>query len=311
MDGTRVVITGGTGLVGSRLIEALLAEGTKVTLVTRHPDHALFPLGVEPRPWDDLTQVVDGADGVYNFAGESVAGKRWSAHRKALLLRSRVDTTERIAEALHWAKHKPKFWVNASAVGIYGGLDGQPVDEATPTGTGFLADLCRKWEAAADPARQHGVRLVKARLGVVLAPEGGALPKMMLPIRYFQGASLGSGQQGMSWIHIEDLVALLLKARTDWEGPLNATAPFPVSNDHFTRELGRAMHRPVLPIPAFATRAGLRLLVGEMADEMLLQGVFVYPKKAQASGFSFKFPTLREALADLIPGNTIGEQTEN
>jgi hypothetical protein len=301
MSETRVVVTGGTGLVGSRLIQALLTEGTKVTLVTRHPDHALFPLGVEPRPWDDLAQVVDGADGVFNFAGESIAGKRWTPERKKVLRQSRIQTTERLAEALRWARHKPRYWVNASAVGVYGGVDGRPIDEASPTGKGFLADLCRAWEAAANPAVAHDIRVVTARLGVVLAPEGGALPKMMLPMKLFQGASLGHGQQGMSWIHIEDLIALLLRARSEWEGPLNATAPFPVSNDHFTRELGRAMHRPVLPIPAFLTRTALRLLVGEMADEMLLQGAFVYPKKAQAQGFEFRFPNLREALADLLP----------
>lgn len=304
MEGRRVVVAGGTGLIGSRLIQAFLAEGRKVTLLTRHPDRTLFPIGVEPRHWDDLTQVVDGAEGVFNLAGENIAAQRWTAHRKAALLHSRVDTTERISEALHWAKHKPNYFVNASAVGIYGGLDGRPVDEATPAGKGFLADLCRKWEAAAEPAARHGVRLVQARLGVVLAPEGGALAKMMLPMKLYQGASLGSGQQGLSWIHIEDLVTLLLEAGANpaWEGPINATAPFPVSNDHFTRVLAKAMHRPVWPIPACLTRTALRLLLGEMADEMLLQGAFVYPKKAQALGFQFKFPTLQEALADLIPG---------
>ena len=300
--GKRVVIAGGSGLVGSRLIQAFLAEGTKVTLITRRPEHALFPLGVELRHWDDLTQVVDGAEAVFNLAGEGIADKRWTTHRKKALLRSRTDTTDRIVQAIRWARHKPKVLVNASAVGVYGGRDGAPMDEAAPSGKGYLADLCRKWEAAADPVIEQGVRLVKVRMGVVLAPEGGALPKMMLPMKFFQGAALGSGQQGMSWIHIDDLVALLLEIGSNpaWKGAINATAPFPVSNDHFTRALAKAMHRPVLPIPAWVTRATLRLLLGEMAEQMLLQGAFVYPKEAQALGFEFKFPTVREALEDLL-----------
>lgn len=305
MDGStdkRVVIAGGSGLVGSRLIHAFLAEGAKITLITRRPKHALFPMGVELRHWDDLTQVVDGAEAVFNLAGEGIANKRWTARRKAALLRSRTDTTDRIVQAIRWARHKPTVLVNASAVGVYGGRDGAPIDESAPIGKGYLADLCRKWEAAAAPVTEQGVRLVKVRLGVVLAPEGGALPKMMLPMKCFQGAALGSGQQGLSWIHIEDLVALLLEAGSNpaWEGVVNATAPFPVSNDHFTRALAKVMHRPVLPVPAFLTRTTLRLLLGEMADEMLLQGAFVYPKKAQSLGFGFRFPTLREALEDLI-----------
>lgn len=300
----RVVVAGGTGLVGSRLIQAFLAQGAHVTLVTRRPGHTFFPSGVEPRGWEDLAQVVEGAEAVFNLAGEGIADRRWTRARKAALLHSRVDATERIAEALRWARAKPKVLVNASAVGLYGARDGTPVDESTPPGRGFLADLCARWEAAADRATHSGVRLVKARLGVVLAPEGGALPKMMMPVKAFLGAPLGHGQQGLSWIHVEDLVALLMEAAAHpaWEGAVNATAPWPVSNDHFTRLLGRALHRPIFPVPAFMTRAGLRLLVGEMADEMLLQGAFVYPRAALRHGFAFRFPTVEKALADLIGG---------
>lgn len=302
MTNPHVVVAGGTGLVGTRLIQALLKQGRQVTLLTRHPSR-VTPSGIESRPWEDAALAVEGAEAVFNLAGAGIAEARWTPDRKALLLSSRVGTTERLVEAIRLARQKPKVLVNASAVGFYGGRDGAPLDEATPQGDGFLAELCRAWEGAADPVLPLGVRLVKPRLGVVLATEGGALPKMMLPMRLFQGAALGSGQQGLSWIHIEDLVNLLLETAWNpaWSGPVNATAPFPVSNDHFTRELGKAMHRPVLPIPAWVTRTALPLFLGEMADEMLLKGAFVVPRRALSQGFAFKFPTIQQALNDLIP----------
>ncbi len=298
----RVVVAGGTGLIGQRLVGALTDQGVPVTVLTRHPEAALELGAATARGWDSLLEALDGASIVVNLCGEGIAEGRWTAKRKTLLEFSRIETTERIVEALRWARQRPAVLLNASAVGFYGARDGSPLDEGSAGGSGFLARLCQKWERAADKATGYGVRVVRLRTGVVLAPEGGALPKMALPVRLFQGAVLGSGQQGLSWIHVEDLVALILEAARNpaYEGPLNATAPWPVNNRQFTHLLGRVLHRPVLPLPSFLTRGTLRLLVGEMADEMLLAGAFVYPRKALGLGFRFRFPTAESALADLL-----------
>lgn len=300
----KVVVAGGTGLVGRALVQALVEGGTQVTVLTRHPGGARLTPGAVASAWEDVDGAVAGADAVFNLAGEGIADRRWSPARKALLRLSRTETTSRLVTAIIQSDPRPKVLVNASAVGFYGSQDGRPLDEGAPAGRGFLADLCRAWEREADRVADVGVRLVKLRLGVVLAREGGALPKMALPVKLFQGAALGSGQQGLSWIHLEDLVRLTLVAAGDeaYRGPVNATAPWPVSNDTFTRLLGKALRRPVLPIPGFLTAAALRVLVGEMADDMLLSGNFAYPRKAQQLGFAFRFPTAEAALADLIPG---------
>ncbi|HLO68791.1 MAG TPA: TIGR01777 family oxidoreductase [Holophaga sp.] len=293
----KVVLAGGTGLVGKRLREALASAGASVTVLTRNP--AGVPGGAA---WEDLPRVLEGADAVINLAGEGIADKRWSPARRKALVDSRVDTTRRITAALAALPTPPPVLVNASATGFYGPRDGAPVDEAAPGGKGFLAKVCREWEAAADTA-PAGVRVVKLRIGVVLAREGGALPKMALPVKLFQGAKLGHGQQGMSWIHIDDLVAMIVEAASNaaWEGPVNAVAPYPLTNESFTKAIARQLHRPVWPVPAFLTRAAVKLLVGDMADEMLLNGVFAYPRKAEALGFTFRHTKAESALADLLP----------
>jgi len=292
----KVVLAGGTGLVGRRLREALASAGASVTVLTRNP--AGVPGGAA---WEDLPRVLEGADAVINLAGEGIADQRWSPARRKALVDSRVDTTRRITAALAALASPPPVLVNASATGFYGPRDGSPADEGTLGGKGFLAKVCREWEAAADTA-PAGVRVVKLRIGVVLAREGGALPKMALPVKLFQGAKLGHGQQGMSWIHMDDLVALILEAATNpaYAGPVNAVAPYPVTNESFTRAIARQLHRPVWPVPAFLTRTAVRLLVGEMADEMLLGGVFAYPRKAEGLGFTFRHPRVESALADLL-----------
>lgn len=292
----RVVLAGGTGLVGRHLAEALAREGVAVAVLSRDP--ARTPLGVA---WDDLPRVLEGADAVVNLAGEGIADRRWSPARKRALVDSRVGPTSRLCEAMARLAQPPRVLVNASAVGIYGPMDGRVVTEAQPAGTGFLAQVCRQWEAAADRAPE-GVRVVKLRLGVVLARDGGALGKMALPVRLFQGTRLGHGQQGLSWIHIDDLAALVLEALRNpgYRGPVNATAPFPVSNESFTRALARRLRRPLWPMPAFLTRAALTLLTGEMGREMLLAGSFVYPRKAEELGFQFRFGRVEAALADLL-----------
>lgn len=293
----RVVLAGGTGLVGRHLVEALVREGVQVTVLSRRPETA--PHGAS---WDDLPRVLEGADAVVNLAGEGIAEKRWTASRKAAILRSRVEATTRLVAAMGALATPPPALVNASAVGFYGPMDGRPVDEGRGAGKGFLAKACRQWEAAADAALPLGIRVVKLRMGVVLARDGGALPRMAFPVRMFQGAKLGHGQQGLSWIHVDDLVRLIREAAGNpaFEGAVNATSPRPVTNETFTRALARRLHRPMLPVPGFATRAALGILFGEMGREMLLEGAFVYPRKALDLGFAFRFERLEEALADLL-----------
>jgi len=319
-DLKRVVVAGGTGLVGRALTRALVDQGVVVTVLTRNSTRTDLPAGAFARDWTDLAATLEGADAVINLAGEGIADRRWTAARKAALRDSRVLSTRRLVEAMKARASPPKAFVSASAIGLYGARGLDPVDEFSPAGHGFLPDVCRAWEAEAEAAATTtttttttttattattgviGIRVVRVRIGVVLAREGGALPKMALPVRLFQGSRLGSGAQGLSWIHLEDLVALLIEAaRNDaWDGPFNATAPGPLSQEAFTRLLASRLHRPVLPLPAFLTAGVLRLMLGEMAEALLLQGAFVHPVRAQKLGFTFRFPTAREALEDLL-----------
>ena len=298
----RVVVAGGTGLVGRHLVAALIKSGAEVTVLSRTPARARLPQGATARAWEDLPGVLAGADAVINLCGEGIADRRWSQARKLALLESRIEPTMRLVAALGALKARPPVLVNASAVGIYGPLDDQAVGEDQPAGSGYLASLCESWEATADIALGHGVRVVKLRIGIVLAREGGALPKMAFPVKCFQGTKLGDGRQGLSWIHVEDLVNLFIEAARNpaYAGAVNATAPAPVSNEAFTRVLARRLHRPFLPVPAFLTRTLIKLFLGEMAENLLLQGALVYPEKAQALGFEFRFKTLEEALGDLL-----------
>jgi uncharacterized protein (TIGR01777 family) len=297
----RVVVAGGTGLVGRHLTAALVRSGVQVTVLSRSPGKAA-PAGVAVRDWGDLAAALEGADAVFNFCGAGIAEHRWTRARKRELLDSRVEPTRRLAAALGAASAPPPVLVNASAVGIYGPMDGRPVDEGHAPGAGFLAQLCRSWEAAAEAAAAHGVRVVQLRLGVVLARDGGALGKMALPVRLGLGARMGHGQQGLSWIHVDDLVRLLLEVAVNptYSGPVNATSPMPVSNETFTRALAGRLRRPLLPVPAWMTRLALGTLLGQMGREMLLEGAFVYPRKAERAGFEFRFRRVEEALANLL-----------
>lgn len=296
------VVAGGTGLVGKALVAALLDQGIEVRLLTRNPHGLGLPDGIQAFGWDHATTALSGADAVFNLAGEGIADQRWSPARKAKLRDSRLESTRRITQGLAMAQDPPKVLVNASAIGFYGSRGEECLDEGSSAGTGFLAETCRAWEAAAEEALALNVRVVTVRTGVVLAATGGAFPRMALPIRYFLGSPLGSGDQGVSWIHLADLVDLLLESalNPDCAGPLNATAPEPLSNRAFTVALARRLRRPLWPLPAFLTATALRVFLGEMADALLLDGAYVLPRKAQELGYVFKFPTAQGALADLL-----------
>ncbi|HEX9011647.1 MAG TPA: TIGR01777 family oxidoreductase [Holophagaceae bacterium] len=300
---SRAVVAGGTGLVGRALVKALLAQGAEVVVLTRRPASAVLPAGARAQGWEDPAEALEGADAVFNLAGEGIADQRWSARRKKALLQSRIAPTEDLVEGLKACTRRPAVLVNASAIGYYGArADDAPVSELDPAGSGFLPEVCRAWEAAALSAKELGVRVAVARIGVVLARRGGALPKMALPVRLFAGSRLGHGRQGFSWIHLHDLVEMLLEAARNpaWEGPFNATAPEPVSQAVFLSLLAKRLHRPLLPIPGLLAGAALRLALGELGRDLLLSGAYVHPGKAEALGFPFRFPSPEDALLDLL-----------
>jgi len=301
----KVILAGGTGFIGKRLIETLLDRGDTVVLLTRSlPDaqrrwagrvDARLWNGRDPGPW---ALTLDGADAVINLAGESVAGGRWTPERKLALIKSRVDTTRALVAAISAARERPLVFVSASAVGYYGlSPEGESTEDA-PRGADFLAALCGQWERDARDAEKLEVRVVMTRFGVVLGAEGGALAKMLTPFKLGVGGPLGSGRQPFPWVHVDDAVGAILLALDDAKltGPVNVTSPDARSNAEFTKALGRALHRPAfLPAPAFA----LKLALGEMAG-MLLHGQKAPPKKLLEHGYKFRHPTLDDALASLL-----------
>jgi hypothetical protein len=302
MDAGRVLLTGATGLVGGRLLPALLDAGLRVRAVTRAPGSAAARLDprAEVSAWDGLALApgaLDGVAGVVHLAGEPIAGGLPTAARLRRMRASRIDSTRRLVEAIaaRPPDARPEVLVCASAVGIYGARGEEPLDESAPPGSGFLAELCTDWEAEAAKVEAVGVRRVSLRFGVVLAREGGALSLMARPFRLGLGGRLGDGRQWVPWIHIADAAALALHALREprLRGPVNAVAPQAVRNADLTRALARRLRRPaVLPVPAFALRA----LLGEIAVE-LLGSKRVVPRAAEAAGFRFARPELESALA--------------
>jgi len=300
----RIVITGGTGLVGSKLVPALMDRGYEVVVLTRNTAKAQKRLGknVEIVKWDPYEtelprEVLEGCYGVVNLAGETL-NKRWTAARKEQILRSRIKTTAGLVKAMQNAKNRPEVFVSTSAVGYYDPRDEARLTEETPAGTDFPAKVCKKWEEEALQVEALGIRIVLLRLGVVLDSEGGALPKMLRPYQFFAGGPVGSGRQWFSWIHHKDLIEVILYALTNstLTGPVNTTAPQPVTNQQFAKILGQVLHRPAwLSVPAFI----MKLAFGEMAG-MLLNGQRVMPEKLLQAGFEFKFPSPHQALEDLL-----------
>lgn len=294
----KLLVTGGTGFIGSTLCKMLAQRGHQLLVVSRAPLAHPERMPHQSVGWDALERHVDGADGVVHLAGEPIAAKRWTAARKALIRESRIETTRRVVQALANARTKPAVLVSASAIGYYGARGDEPLNESAPPGTGFLAETCREWEAEAQQADALGLRVVRLRLGVVLGPGGGALAKMAPPFRAFIGGPLGSGAQWMSWVHRDDVMGLIEWAlmHTECQGAMNATSPNPATMREFCRSLGRALGRPSwAPVPAPA----LRLLLGEMS-EMLLTGQRVVPDAALRSGYAFRYPELSAALAACV-----------
>lgn len=306
----KIVTVGATGFVGSHLLKALSSSsgsGTphQITVLSRDPDRTRdrVPSGLQLLRWDPLTEAVperalDGADAVINLAGDNVAEGRWTPAKKKRLVDSRILTTRGIVDAIGDCEARPRILVNASAIGFYGPRGDEELGEQSAAGDDFLSGLCQQWEAEASRATEIGVRTVLLRIGIVLGVGGGALKKMLLPFRLGAGGPIGSGRQWMSWIHIDDMVGLILHALSteNLTGPVNATAPQPATNRKFSSTLGRVLRRPAfLPAPGFA----LRLALGEFAD-ILIEGQKVLPAKAEASGYEFRHPELEEALRDIL-----------
>ena len=298
----RVIVTGGTGFIGPKLCERLVSRGHDVIALTRDAsrsrDHVHPKVRVvswaEGAAWEGF---VDGAGALVNLAGETIA-QRWTAAAKARIASSRLNAAARLKAAAEKAAQKPAVLVNASAVGFYGPRGDEPLDEETPAGSDFLAKVCVDWETAARSLEPLGTRVAMLRTGVVLGAGGGALAKMLPPFKAFAGGPLGSGKQWMSWIHESDLVGMYVWAAENpaVAGPVNATAPNPVTMREFATALGRALHRPSF---AKAPAAAIRLALGEMST-VVLDGQRVVPKKALDLGFAFRFTDVLTALKDVV-----------
>jgi uncharacterized protein len=304
----KVAITGATGFVGSRLVERLHSEGQTVLVLTRNTTFAqkVFPSEAFPNveiiaytptasgSWQDT---LSGCDAVVNLAGEPIAEGRWTPERKQEILNSRQLSTQKIVEAIAFANLKPSVLVNASAIGYYGTSETATFDETSSSGDDFLAQVCQAWETEAKKVEASGVRLVILRFGIVLGT-GGALGKMITPFKLFAGGPIGSGKQWFSWIHLDDIVNLILEALTkpEMQGVYNATAPNPVRMSELSQTMGQVMNRPSwLPVPNFAIEA----LLGDGAI-VVLEGQQVQPKRTLEAGFKYLYPNLKPALAQIV-----------
>jgi uncharacterized protein len=303
-----VSVTGATGLIGRALVAALARRGAEITVLSRDPDRARERLGADAPDglhalrWSALGEpapahALAGCHAVVHLAGESVA-QRWTRRAKAAIRDSRVLGTRQLVAGLARAQPRPVMLLSASAIGYYGPRGSEPVDEDAPPGEDFLAQVCAAWEAEAQRARELGTRVVRMRNGVVLDRRGGALAKMLPPFRLGLGGPVAGGRQYVSWVHLDDVVGLMLAAieRERWCGAFNATAPEPVTNREFSHQLGRALRRPAIaPVPALALRA----LYGDMA-EIITTGARAVPAKALVLGYEFEHPRLRPALGNAL-----------
>jgi uncharacterized protein (TIGR01777 family) len=295
-----ILVSGSHGLIGSAAIPFFRSQGYRVVRLVRSASAS----GADEIGWDPAAGVLDragleGLDGVVHLAGESLAGGKWTPEKKARIRQSRIQGSRLLCEALADLAQPPQTLICASAVGYYGSRGEEWVDESSPAGQGFLAEVCREWEAATAPAVQRGIRVINLRFGMVLSAAGGSLAMMLPAFRKGMGAVLGRGQQWMSWITLDDVVGVLHHAllTTSLRGPVNAVTPHPVTNREFTHTLGKVLGRPTfLTLPAFA----VRLIFGEMAEELLLASTRVAPARLRETGYPYRFPRLEEALQHLL-----------
>jgi len=296
----RILLTGGTGLIGRNLCRVLLERGHELTVLSRKPETVAAKCGARVHAWGSLAEWKPeiSFDAVINLAGEPIADKRWTSVRKKALWNSRVALTEELVSRIVAARQKPKLLLSGSAIGFYGDRGDSVLSESESPGSDFSAQLCQAWESAAGKAETMGVRVCILRTGLVLSNQGGLLGQFLLPFRMGMGFRVGSGRQWMSWIHIDDYVAIAERMLNDdrFSGPYNMTAPEPVRNAEFSSILARTIHRPALFVaPAFLLKLGL----GERAT-LLLEGQRVVPAKLQEAGFQFRYPVLENALGALF-----------
>lgn len=300
----RVIVTGGSGLIGKPLCAALVSAGHETIVLSRNPSQVKgMPPGVRLEKWDGQSAagwdaLADGAHAIVNLAGEGIADGRWSDERKERILASRVQAGKAVVQAIEQAANKPKLLIQASAVGYYGPRQDEVITEASSPGGDYLARVCFEWEAASAPVTKMGVRRAIIRTGIVLSNEGGAFPRLVLPFRLFAGGPLGSGKQWYPWIHIDDQVRamLFLLQHESAGGPFNLSAPNPVTNKEMATAIGKVTGRPAfMPAPAFALQTAL----GEMAT-VVLDGQRAIPQRLLELGFTFKYPTIEEALKALL-----------
>jgi uncharacterized protein (TIGR01777 family) len=302
----RILITGATGFIGRPLCFELVKNGYEVVVLSRRPAGAkeLLAGQVKVVEWGSATaggwaKWVDGAWAIINLAGENIGTGRWTHKKKQRILQSRLNAGRAIKEAIRFTRQKPQVLIQASGVGYYGDSGDERLDENAANGSGFLAEVARQWEQSVSDVHAQGVRLATIRLGVVLGSHGGVISRLVPPFRFFLGGHPGSGSQWLAWIHLEDVIGVIrfLVENAGCEGPFNVTAPDPILSKNFYNLLGKTMHRPtVFPMPAFA----LKLLLGEMATELLLPSLRVIPKKLLEAGYKFKSPDLSLAFKDIL-----------
>ena len=302
----RIVITGATGFIGRALAKELVGAGYRVVALSSNPKTAkgLFENQVSAVRWDGKSgegwkDYADGAFAIINLAGENIASGRWTKKRKQTILESRLNAGKAIVEAVKQAHQKPKVVIQSSGISYYGPGFDKILDELSSPGEGFLPEVATQWECSTEEVESLGVRHVVIRTGIVLGMDGGALPRLVLPFRLFVGGPLGSGKQWFSWIHLADEVKAirLLMEKEDLRGPFNLTSPGALQQKDFCRVLGKAMRRPSwLPVPGFL----MRLLMGEMAEELLLSGQRVVPKRLLEAGYEFQYPEAKSALQEIL-----------
>ncbi|CAC9605513.1 Cell division inhibitor Slr1223 (YfcH in EC), contains epimerase/dehydratase and DUF1731 domains [uncultured Gammaproteobacteria bacterium] len=293
-----ILITGGTGFIGSALCAHLLKENNKIVILSRYPEKIKHPI----KAIADLSDLQDSDifDVVINLAGEPIANKRWSSKQKNQIFSSRIDITEKLISYFEKLDNKPKLLISGSAIGYYGvGKTDNIIEEKEGGDNSFSSELCQKWEAVALKAEKLGIRTCLLRTGIVLGKNGGALSKMLFPFKMCLGGIIGHGKQWMSWIHIDDLTGIILYCinHDNLKGAINGTSPNPVTNKEFTKTLGMTLKRPtIFPMPAIV----VKLLMGKMGEELLLAGKKITPKKVLDAGYKFTYKTLEEALTNIV-----------